>query len=300
MRSFFGRPLPRGVYAYCLNQVPSDEDAKDTTQEVLLKVYLNLGQLKRPHAFRRWLYTIASHECRMWHRKLQTREPLKSAAETATTAAPMCSDPETRLTVKKAIDALPKSQRLVVLMHYFSGFTLKEIGEFSGISREAINVRLFRARQQLGLRLKSTFEKYFNSYAKPNFCFAILDKIASLSKPSVPSSPIPKAHRFAPLPLAAALSVVFLAGLFQTGTDGGASQETTSISLLDTDSDIEIAQADAPKKRIGVPTKRVEPGGQKEVGDKINVTSVQVIGDGRIDDIATSPDGKRFAVLTPF
>ena len=282
-----------------MNQVPSDEDAKDTTQEVLLKAYLNLGQLKRPHAFRRWLYTIASHECRMWHRKLQTREPLKSAAETATTAAPMCSDPETRLTVKKVIDALPKSQRLVVLMHYFSGFTLKEIGEFSGISREAINVRLFRARQQLGLRLKSTFEKYFNSSAKPNFCFAILDKIASLSKPSVPSSPVPKAHRFAPLPLAAALSVVFLAGLFQTGTDGGASQETTSISLLDTDSDIEIAQADAPKKRIGVPTKRVEPGGQKEVGDKINVTSVQVIGDGRIDDIATSPDGKRFAVLTP-
>ena len=151
-----------------------------------------------------------------------------------------------------------------------------------------------------GLRLKSTFEKYFNSSAKPNFCFAILDKIASLSKPSVPSSPVPKAHRFAPLPLAAALSVVFLAGLFQTGTDGGASQETTSISLPDTDSDIEIAQADAPKKRIGVPTKRVEPGGQKEVGDKINVTSVQVIGDGRIDDIATSPDGKRFAVLTPF
>lgn len=62
----------------------------------------------------------------------------------------------------------------------------------------------------------------------------------------------------------------------------------------------ETATTDAPKKRIGVPTKRVEPGGQKEVGDKINVTSVQVIGNGRIDDIATSPDGKRFAVLTPF
>ena len=118
------------VYAYCLNQVSSEEDAKDTTQEVLLKAYLNLGQLKTPHAFRSWLYTIASNECRMWHRKHQFHEPLEAAAEKATTTDR--SDLETRLTVKEEIDALPESQRLVILMHYFSGFTLKEIGEIFG------------------------------------------------------------------------------------------------------------------------------------------------------------------------
>ena len=291
------------VYAYCLNQVPSEEDAKDTTQEVLLKAYLNLGQLKRPYAFRSWLYTIASNECRMWHRKYQSHEPLESAPESVTTTPPMYSDPETQLTVKKEIEALPESQRLVVLMHYFSGFTLKEIGEFLGISREAIKVRLFRARRQLGLRLKSTFEEYLGSPAKPNFCLAILDKIAPLSKPSVPSSPVPKAHRFTPLPLAAALSVVLLgglAGLFQTGRDGGASRHSINVSLLDADVVIEVAQTDEPKKRIGVPAKQVELGGQKGVGDKISMASVQVIGNGRIQDIATSPDGKRFTVLTPF
>ena len=291
------------VYAYCLNQVPTEEDAKDTTQEVLLKAYLKLGQLKKPYAFRSWLYTIASNECRMWHRKHQSHELLESAAETVTTAPPTCSDPETQLTVKKEIDALPESQRLVVLMHYFSGFTLKEIGEFLGISREATKVRLFRARQQLSLRLKSTFEPHFGSSAKPDFCFVILDKIASLSKPSVPSSPVPNAHRFAPISLATALSVVLLgglAGLFQTSTGGGASQDAIHVSLLNADSVIEVAQADTPKKRIGVPTKRAERGGQKGAGDKISVASIQVIGNGRIKDIATSLDGKRFAVLTPF
>lgn len=291
------------VYAYCLNQVPSEEDAKDTTQEVLLKAYLNLGQLKKPYAFRSWLYTIASNECRMWHRKHQFHEPLESAAETVTTTSPIYSDPETQLTVKKEIDALPESQQLVVLMHYFSGFTLKEIGEFLGISREAIKVRLFRARQQLSLRLKSTFEEYFGSPAKPNFCLAILDKIAPLSKPSVPSSPVPKGHRFTPLPLAAALSVVLLgglAGLLQTGRGGVASQRSIDVSLLNADSVIEAAQVDTTRKRIGVPAKQVALGGQKGVGDKISVASVQVIGNGRIQDIATSPDGKRFTVLTPF
>ena len=291
------------VYAYCLNQVPSEEDAKDTTQEVLLKAYLNLGQLKTPHAFRSWLYTIASNECRMWHRKHQFHEPLEAAAEKATTTDR--SDLETRLTVKEEIDALPESQRLVILMHYFSGFTLKEIGEFLGTSREAIKARLFRARKQLGLRLKSTFEEHFGSSAKPNFCIAILDKIAlrPKPKPSGTDSPISKAHRFAPLPLATVLSVMLLGGLtglFPTDTDSGASQETFNVSLLDADPVIEVAQADPQKKRIGVPTKRLELGEQTGVGGKTSEAAMQVIGSGRVDGIVTSPDGNWFAVHTPF
>ena len=304
------------VYAYCLNQVSSEEDAKDTTQEVLLKAYLNLGQLKTPHAFRSWLYTIASNECRMWHRKHEAHEPLEADTQPATT--PHGSDLETRLTVKEEIDALPESQRLVILMHYFSGFTLKEIGEFLGTSREAIKARLFRARQKLEMRLKSTFEEYFGSSGKPNFCIPILDKIASLPKPkpSGVDSPISKAHRLAPLPLATILSVMLLgglSGLFSTGTDSGASQEAMSVSLLDADlilevaqanTDIdpvlEVAQATSPKKQINIPAKQVEPGGQQK-GDsgKTGAAAVQVIGSGRVDSIVTSPDGNRFALLTP-
>ena len=117
----------------------------------------------------------------MWHRKHEAHEPLEADTQPATT--PHGSDLETRLTVKEEIDALPESQRLVILMHYFSGFTLKEIGEFLGTSREAIKARLFRARQKLEIRLKSTFEEYFGSSGKPNFCIPILDKIASLPKP---------------------------------------------------------------------------------------------------------------------
>ena len=289
------------VYAYCLSQVRSEEDAKDVTQEVLLKAYLKLEQLKTPHAFRSWLYTIASNECRMWHRKHQSHEALESEVETATIAHG--SDLETQLTVKKEIDALPESQRLVVLMHYFSGFSLKEIGEFVGTSREAIKARLFRARQRLGMRLKGTFEEYFDSSTKPNFCVAILDRISSLPDPSVADSPVSKARRLAPLPVAAALSVILLGGLagfFPVGTDSGAPKEGMSVSLIDADSDIEIAQADGRKKRINVPVKPAKTDEQTGVSDKTSTSAAQVIGEGRIDDIVASSDGKLFAVLTPF
>ncbi len=288
------------VYAYCLNQVSSDEDAKDVTQEVLLKAYLNLRQLKTPHAFRSWLYTIASNECRMWHRKNRSHEALEAEAETGSIAHG--SDLETQLTVKKEIDALPESQRLVVLMHYFSGFSLKEIGEFLGTSREAIKARLFRARQRLGLRLKGTFEEYFDSSTKPNLCVAILDKITSLPVPSMSDSPVSKAHRLAPLPVAAVLSVALfggLAGLFPTGTDSGVPHGTINVSLLYADSGVETTQSDAQKKRIGVSVKRATADERGGKDGESNTSPVQVLGGGRVDDIVPSPDGKLFAVHSP-
>ena len=291
------------VYAYCLNQVPSEEDAKDITQEVLLKAYLKLGQLKTPHAFRSWLYTIALNECRMWHRKHRSHDVLEAETEPAPTTHR--ADLETRLTVKEEIDALPESQRLVILMHYFSGFSLKEIGEFLGTSREAIKARLFRARQTLGKRLKGTYEEYFDSSTKPNFCIAILDKITPLPKPSGTDSPISKAHRVAPLPVATVLSVVLfggLAGLFPTGTDSGAPKGTINVSLVDADSDseIELAQAETPKKRIDVPVKRAATEERRGAGVKTGTSPIQVIGGGRVDDIVASPDGKLFAIRSPY
>ncbi|MDE0297843.1 MAG: sigma-70 family RNA polymerase sigma factor [Candidatus Poribacteria bacterium] len=289
------------VYAYCLNQVRSEEDAKDVTQEVLLKAYLNLRQLKTPHAFRSWLYTIASNECRMWHRRHRSHEALEVEAGTGSIARG--SDLETQLTVKKEIDALPESQRLVVLMHYFSGFSLKEIGEFLGTSREAIKARLFRARQRLGLRLKGAFEEYFDSSTKPNLCVAILDKITSLPVPSMSDSPVSKAHRLAPLPVAAVLSVVLLGGLagfFPVGTHSGARNEGINVSLVDPDSDIEIAQTDGRKKRINASIERSTEDERRGDGGESSVSSAQVIGGGRVDDIVASPDGRLFAVRTPF
>ena len=57
------------VHAYAYNRVNDYQVAQDITQEVLIKAYRKLGQLKWPHRFRSWLYTIASNECKMWLRK---------------------------------------------------------------------------------------------------------------------------------------------------------------------------------------------------------------------------------------
>ena len=56
------------------------------------------------------------------------------------------------------------------------GFSLKEIAEFLGTSSHAIKGPIFRARQQLGTLLKSTFEGYFRPKTRPNLCAAFLER----------------------------------------------------------------------------------------------------------------------------
>ena len=52
------------VYAYAFQKVRNEEDAQDITQEVFWRAYHHLYQLRHPHRFRSWLYTIMSNECK--------------------------------------------------------------------------------------------------------------------------------------------------------------------------------------------------------------------------------------------
>jgi DNA-directed RNA polymerase specialized sigma24 family protein len=57
------------VYAYAYHKLGDYQQAEDITQEVFIKTYRNLAQLKWPHKFRSWIYTIASNECKLWLRE---------------------------------------------------------------------------------------------------------------------------------------------------------------------------------------------------------------------------------------
>ena len=91
-----------------------------------------------------------------------------------------------------------------------------------------------------------------------------------------------------------------LAGLCPTGTDSGVPEGVINVSLIDADSDTKRAQAEVQKKLINVPVKQAKTDQQKDVGAKTGTSPIQVIGSGRVEDIVTSPDGKLFAVRTPF
>ncbi len=57
------------VHAYAYHRVSDYQGAQDIVQEVFIKAYRKLAQLRWPHRFQSWLYAITSNECKLWLRK---------------------------------------------------------------------------------------------------------------------------------------------------------------------------------------------------------------------------------------
>ena len=143
------------VYGLVRHKLGDHADAEDVTQEVFLKAYQNLGVFRQPYNFAGWLYTITVNCCRDWERRASRRTKREVPIEEAETGAleeqalQSYQDDELKHMVRNAIAALSESDRQVVTLHYMHGLTCKEVARYLGTSARAIEMRLYRARQQL-------------------------------------------------------------------------------------------------------------------------------------------------------
>lgn len=91
----------------------NEVDAQDVIQEVFLRAYRGLYNLRHPHRFRSWLYTIMSNECNRWlARTAKTRQRevlLENAADDDLQVEPAHAVPTEgwRVDLEQGIAALP-------------------------------------------------------------------------------------------------------------------------------------------------------------------------------------------------
>ena len=143
------------VYGLVRHKLGNHADAEDVTQEVFLKAYQNLSAFRQPYNFAGWLYKITVNCCRDWVRRASRSTKHEVPIGEAKTevleekALQSYQDDELKHTVRNAIATLSESDRQVVTLHYMHGLTCKEIGRYLGTSARAIEMRLYRARQQL-------------------------------------------------------------------------------------------------------------------------------------------------------
>ena len=231
------------VHAYAYLRVPDYQDAQDITQEVFIKAYRKLAQLKWPHRFQSWLYTIAANECKLWlrsHSKEREQEvPLEDvpAENLDELAVRNHSDEDIELTVRSAMETLPDNSQLALSLYYMSDLSTKEVAGFMGISPNHVGVILHRARKQLGERLEKMIGKQLKKEKlKAGFIFKVADSIRDMPIPSLPK---PRPIRWAPIPISIGLAL--LIGIIGYGVSSGRDispdmpilkQETFAVSLL--------------------------------------------------------------------
>lgn len=143
-----------GVYAVAYERLHNFHDAEDIAQEVFLKAYRSLRNLRHWDSFASWLYRITLNLCRDWLR-VEYRRPDREYAEDQSQEALDAPSRDTYHqelaceSVREALDSLPESHRQILTLRYLAGMNSVEIARFAGVSPSAIRMRLSKARSLL-------------------------------------------------------------------------------------------------------------------------------------------------------
>lgn len=142
------------IYRVALHQTASPQDAEDTVQDVLLRLYTSTKIFESPEHLRRWLLRVTVNAARdllrsPWRRR---RVSLTELPDT-----PVFQEPEQRA-LYQAVMALPERYRTVLDLFYYEELSVREIGEVLGIRTSAVTTRLSRARAMLKEQLKEDWQ----------------------------------------------------------------------------------------------------------------------------------------------
>lgn len=155
-RALVDRHLPT-VLAIARRMLRDDAEAEDVAQETLLRLWRNAAGLELGEAgVRPWLRRVAANLC---IDRVRARRNIGLGDE-----VPEESGPATQLThlaerelgarVDTALKGLPERQRLALTLFHYEGMSQVEVGEAMGISDEAVESLLARARRALKVSLR--------------------------------------------------------------------------------------------------------------------------------------------------
>ena len=146
-----------GVLAVARRMLRDDAEAEDVAQEAMLRLWRSAEGLEvGAPGLRPWLRRVVSNLCvdRMRSgKRLTATDEVPEQAEPATQHSQLEAQ-DTSERVEAALRALPDRQRLALTLFHYEGLSQIEVGKAMGISDEAVESLLARARRTLKAALR--------------------------------------------------------------------------------------------------------------------------------------------------
>ena len=119
--------------------------AEDAAQEAFAKAAVSLPWLRRKNKFAGWLAAI----CRNAARNMARRTDDLHSIDELSTASYKSDRNDDAEVVRQAIGRLSASARELVFLRYYDGLSYEQISAMLGLSQQAINGRLRRAKKKM-------------------------------------------------------------------------------------------------------------------------------------------------------
>ena len=161
----------KNVFALLYQLAPEWRDLNDLSQEVFIRVYRGIHNLRNPKIFRSWLNQIVLNlfydELRKRPRRIKTvsmdqsyeddsgeSEFYKEIKDSKLKPDELISNLETRDAIKAAMAQLPEQFRTAIVLRELQGLQYEEIAELLGCALGTVKSRIWRARERLQVILE--------------------------------------------------------------------------------------------------------------------------------------------------
>jgi RNA polymerase sigma factor (sigma-70 family) len=134
------------VFRFIMKNLRHEEDSRDVVQSAFEKMWINRADVDNAKC-KSYLFTVAYHQM-IDHIRKAKRITLKDEFREDSR---MYDKPvqNTKKILEQALGRLPETQRSLVLLKDYEGYSYEEIGKITGLNESQVKVYLHRARIQL-------------------------------------------------------------------------------------------------------------------------------------------------------
>jgi RNA polymerase sigma-70 factor (ECF subfamily) len=146
----FNSQYPR-LAGWVRRLVDSEETAHEIASEAFTRLLARWSRVENPHSY---LYMIATNLVRdHWRKMERERRAMRTAAASASQEQP---GPGPDVDMRELIQGLPPRMRNALLLHYYAGFSVREVASMLGRPEGTIKADLYQARARLRSALGGT------------------------------------------------------------------------------------------------------------------------------------------------
>ncbi len=141
------------LYRVAFHHLKTREDAEDVAHDVLVKWLEKAPSFASPGHEKAWFIRVTLNACADFRRR---------AARRATVALESCPEPAAPEagSVLEDVLALPPRLSTLIYLHYYEGYSVREIAALLGKTESAVQSQLYRARQKLKQEREDTGDGY--------------------------------------------------------------------------------------------------------------------------------------------
>lgn len=141
------------VYGKCISLLKDYDLAQDATQEVFVKILLNMSKFSGKSKFSTWIYSITYNFCIDQIRR--NKKDKSVLVEDMSTAHDVMEEVDDKMlletnvrNLKVVLEEIPFSDKAILLMKYQDSMSIKEISEVISKSESAVKMKIKRAKQK--------------------------------------------------------------------------------------------------------------------------------------------------------